>query len=418
MNGELVAFEEWAGDRTRLTATRLVLFAQDRWLVHDRVSLEPGVRFEHNRGSVPGVPEDFGTDAIALRLGVAWDLTGAQSTVVRAHYGRYHDPLYGNVYSYTQPDAHSPHIFYEVADGRARELFRFVEEVNLPGPSSLKQSHVDQWVAGVERAIGSNTTVQARYIGRRFGNYIGWIDRRIGDWTPHEVRDPGIDGTPGTADDGGVFTVYQVYGTGNDVSDRALELGNPDGAYRRYDAMQLMATRRFADAWQYQLSYTWSRSSGTVGNEHHTNATFFSTNPGGVGANPARRNAPPAPPMYDYSELKALGSYRPPWLGGFTVAGVARWHSGTNWQRTPIVTSFPVEPLGARRTPSLGGVDVRVEKTFRVRQHGTLGIYVDGFNVTNIGRATAFEAMSGPTFGQVSGWTDPRTLRLGLRYSF
>ena len=173
LDGEVVAYEEWAGDHTQATARRAVFFAQDRWAVHDRVTLEPGVRFEHNRGSVPGVPDAFGTDALALRLGVAWDLTGTQSTVVRGHYGRYHDPLYGGVYSYTQPNAHSPHIFYQVVDGQPQELFRYVEEVNLPGPSSLKASHVDQWVAGVERAVGQNTTVQAQYIGRRFGNFIG-----------------------------------------------------------------------------------------------------------------------------------------------------------------------------------------------------------------------------------------------------
>ena len=159
--------------------------------MHDRVTLEPGVRIEHNRGSVPGVPEDFGTDAVALRFGIAWDVTGTQSTVVRGHYGRYHDPLYGGVYTYTQPNAHSPHTFYQIVDGQPVELFHYVEEVNLPGPSSLKASHVDQWVAGVERAFGPNTTLQAQYIGRRFGNFIGWIDRRLADWIPYDVQDPG-----------------------------------------------------------------------------------------------------------------------------------------------------------------------------------------------------------------------------------
>ena len=201
----------------------------------------------------------------------------------------------------------------------------------------------------------------------------------------------------GTADDGGMVTMYQSYGTAADVSDRALELGNPDGAYRRYDALQLIGTRRFADDWQYQVSYTWSRSSGTAGNEYHTNATYSSMNPNGYGANPNARLAPPAPPVYDYSEFKALGSYRAPWLGGFTVAGVFRWHSGTNWNRvaqvtTPIFASFAAEPMGARRTPSLGSLDLRVEKTFRLQKGTTLGLYVDAFNVTNVGRATGFNA--------------------------
>ena len=100
-----------------------------------------------------------------------------------------------------------------------------------------------------------------------------------------------------------------------------------------------------------------------------------------------------------------------------------RWYSGTNWNRvaqvtSPIFVSFPAEPVGARRTPSLGGLDLRVEKTFRVQEGATLGLYVDAFNVTNVGRATGFNARSGPSFGQVVGWTDPRSMRLGIRGSF
>jgi hypothetical protein len=407
----------------RFSAQRAVAYFQDRWELNDRVTLEPGLRFEHNRGIVPGLTYDFNTSAFAPRIGVAWDLTGRQSTVIRGHYGRYHDPLLGSIYSYTQPNANSPHIYHQVSDGQATEWFRYVEQVNLPGPPSLKQSHVDQWVAGVERALGSHTTVQAQYIGRRFANYIGWIDLRLDEWTSYQVHDPGVDGVPGTSDDGGAFTAYQPYAVGPDVSGRALQLDNPEGASRRYDALQLIASRRFAGGWQYEISYTWSRSTGAVGNEYRTHATAHDTNPGGVGANPAKKHAPPEKPLYDYSEFKALGSYRIPVLGGITLGGAFRWHNGTNWQRyarveTPIPTIFPTEPQGARRTPSLGGLDLRAEKTFRIQQYGTVGLYVDAFNVTNVGRAISYEALSGPRFGQVTGWTDPRTAQLGLRYSF
>jgi len=423
MNGELVAYEDWSGDHMRFSADRAVAYLQDRWELNDRVTLEPGVRYEYNRGVVPGLAYDFTTNALAARLGVAWDVSGKQSMVVRGHYGRYHDPLLGTVYSYTQPNANGQHIYYSVSNGQAEELFRYVEQVNLPGPPSLGQSYVDQFVAGIERALGAHTTVQAQYIGRRFANYIAWIDLRIDEWTSYEARDPGIDGVPGTPDDGGLFTVYQPYALGPDVSGRALQLDNPDGASRLYHAVQLMASRRFASGWQYDVSYTWSRSTGTVGNQYNTHSVFFDTNPGGVGANPAKRNAPPQRPLYDYSEFKALGSYRIPVWGGVTVGGVFRWHNGTNWQRvarvqSPIPTQFAVEPLGARRTPSLGGLDLRVEKTFRVQQYGAVGLYVDMFNLTNVGRATGYDALSGPGFGQVAGWTDPRTMQLGLRYSF
>jgi len=424
VDGEVVQIEEFGGDHTHSTAKRVDLYLEDRWRLNSRVTLEPGIRLELNRGSVPGVSGNYSTSPMAPRFGVAWDVTGAQSTVIRAHYGRYHDPLYGSVYQYTQPHAHSPHIFFQIVDGEPVELFRYIEELPLPAPSALKQSHVDQVVAGVERALNATTTFQVQYIGRRFGNFIGWIDLRLSDWMPVQAQDPGPDGRPGTADDGGPITAYQDYSGGFDISGRSLQLANPGGAYRNYNALQFIATRRFERGWQYQVSYTWSRSRGTIGNEYSTNATSWSTNPNGYGANPNNKYAPPAPPMFDYSEFKALGSYRAPWLGGMTTAAVFRWHSGTHWTRIvqvvgpPAFLRVPAEPVGNRVTPSVGALDLRFEKTFRILRSSTVGLYADLFNATNVGRALTYNQLSGPAFGQVWRWTDPRTGRIGLRYSF
>ena len=328
--------------------------------------------------------------------------------MIRGHYGRYHDPLYGGVYTYTQPNAHSQHTFYQIVDGRPVELFHYVEEVNLPGPRRSKRRMSISLSPGWSAPLVRTQRCRSSTLGRRFANFIGWVDRRLDDWIPYDVRDPGRTACLAPPTMAGTVTVYQSYGSAADVSDRALELGNPDGAYRRYDALQLIGTRRFADNWQYQRRYTWSRSLGNAGNEDHANATYSSMNPGDTVPIPMRAWRRLHRRCYDYSEFKALGSYRAPWLGGFTVAGVFRWHNGTNWNRiaqvrTPIFASFPTEPLGARRTPSLANLDLRAEKTFSLQKGTTLGLYVDGFNLTNQGRATSFNPMSGPSFGRRRG---------------
>jgi len=417
-NGVLVQVETWNGDHPSVTGKHAVLYLQDRWALNDRLTLEPGLRAEFNRGSIPGVASDFTTSAVGLRLGVAWDLTGTQSTVLRAHYGRFHDPLYTDVYSYFQQGVHSPHIFYSVQDGQYTEQFRYTEESAVPPSSSFSQSHVDQWVLTVERAVGRNTTVQVQYVNRRFGDLIGWVDPRIDEWIPYQVRDPGPDGIPGTSDDGGTFTGYQSY-----PGDRTLLLSNPPGAYRQYNGVQLITTRRFADRWQYQVSYSWSRANGTVDDVYGTNATYWSMNPNGFGANKNVEARGAVPPTFDYSEFKAIGSYRPPWLGGFTTGMAFRWHNGTRWQRDAFITDpirigFPAERIGSRTTPSIGGLDLRVEKTFGLRRDSRFGLYADMFNVTNVGRATGYDSGSGPSFGKATTWTDPREGQIGLRYSF
>jgi hypothetical protein len=128
--------------------------------------------------------------------------------------------------------------------------------------------------------------------------------------------------------------------------------------------------------------------------------------------------------QFDYSEFKVLGFFRVPWLQGAVFGGIYRWHTGTRWHRTatvfqPVFADLVAETPNSRRTPSIGLLDVRLEKTFSLpRSPGTFGIYLDALNVTNEGRALVYVRRSGPRFGQPSSWTDPRTIRIGVRYSF
>lgn len=74
------------------------------------------------------------------------------------------------------------------------------------------------------------------------------------------------------------------------------------------------------------------------------------------------------------------------------------------------------EPIGARKSQAYGIVDLRLEKRWPLgSNNGTIGVYLDVFNVTHTGVATRTVQMSGPRFGQPAGWTEPRILRTGGR---
>lgn len=123
----------------------------------------------------------------------------------------------------------------------------------------------------------------------------------------------------------------------------------------------------------------------------------------------------------DFSELKILGTYRVPVWGGFNVSGVYRSHSGTTWARLFQASGFSIraEPRGSRRLPSITSLDLRAEKTWDgFGTPGTFGLFVDLFNVTNEGAVTSVNPFSGPSLGEPFTWTDPRTIRAGLRYAF
>jgi len=123
------------------------------------------------------------------------------------------------------------------------------------------------------------------------------------------------------------------------------------------------------------------------------------------------------------SELKLEAVYHLSWLGGTTVSSIVRIESGPPWRRT---ASFPglgrpetviVEPFVTQYLSAQRVVDLKLEKTARMHR-SSIGFYVDVFNITNQGIATGLNSLSGPYFGNPTGWTTPRAMRLGSRFSF
>ena len=75
-------------------------------------------------------------------------------------------------------------------------------------------------------------------------------------------------------------------------------------------------------------------------------------------------------------------------------------------------------PRGSRRAPSFGTLDLRVEEQVSLGHGRRAGVYVDAFNATNVGKPTAFRMLSSSFFGQPAAWADPRTVRIGARFTF
>ena len=95
-----------------------------------------------------------------------------------------------------------------------------------------------------------------------------------------------------------------------------------------------------------------------------------------------------------------------------------RWHR-IAFVSVPAFASLAAETPYSRQTPSIGTLDLRVEKTFQPHSPGQMfGLYLDVLNATNLGQALAFVRFSGPQFGVPAQWTEPRTIRIGIRYTF
>jgi len=410
------------------TTGRTVAYAQDVWSPHERITVSPGVRLEWNRGSVPNKPNVFRTHTIGPRLGLAWELTADHRTVARLHYGRYFDAIFASRIMQSDSTELHPSIFATVVGpDQFVEISRTPPNLRFAIDDNLRHSHVDQLVAGVERELFADFSIQTQYIRRRFADYMGMIDTQS-IYQPAQRVDPGPDGRLNTADDGGLIDVF----ASTNRADRFLLYTNPPGAYNHYDAVQVVGRKRYSRNWQMQSSYTWSKTRGTVGNRWHVNAARFDLGAPGRFVNPnSNINAFGRATFDPTHEVKLLGSYRVSAWGGTMLSGVYRYTPGQAWGRRAPIRGLPqgnenvrIEPVGTRRAPAINNLSLRAEKTLTLpRSGGTLGLFLDAFNVWNQGvpdsdARNAIMDNSGATFGEPIAWLDPRMFRAGLRLSF
>jgi hypothetical protein len=377
---------------------------------------------------VPNQRDVFSTTTIAPRLGVAWELTGDHRTVARAHYGLYFDTIFSSRIMQEDVTDVQP-SYYLAIEGpdQFRELSRNIPQDRFAIDADLDHSHVKQLVLGVERELFSDVSLQVQYIRRRFDTFMGIIDTGS-IYAPVRLRDPGPDGRPNTSDDGALLDVFNLTNPGNSFN----LYTNPEGAFNKYDAVQMVGRKRYAGVWQLQASYTWSRNRGTVGNRWHVNAARYDLGAPGRFVNPNLNiNAYGRASFDPTHEAKAFGTYRMPYWGGTLLSAVYRYTTGQAWGRTAFVQGFTqgrqrirIEPQGTRRLPAVHKLDVRLEKTTSLpARRGTLGLFIDVFNVWNQGvpdsdNVAAVNDFSGPQFGEPQTWVDPRMLRIGLRLAF
>jgi outer membrane receptor protein involved in Fe transport len=419
----------WEGYVTTANTKRTSLYAQDTWSVNDRLTLNPGIRLDINRGSVP-TGTVLKNHALAPRLGLAFDVLGDHSTVVRAHYGRYYDSLFGGQFEFMDLSQQHPKITAEVlGTNRFLEIDRRDPKNNLGIDPKLRQSYADQFLVGIERELFPNFSATVQYIRRNFRDFMGFVDTGS-TYVPVQKQDPGPDGKLSTADDGKLLTVYNKTNPGHEF----MLFTNPDNAFRDYDGFQLIGTKRYARNWQAQASYTWSHARGTVDNRSGTNSGGGGTQGLGQGAgfsNPNHSINIDGHMRFDPTHaFKVDGTYRVPAFGGFNVSAFYRYTTGLAWGRTASIRGLNqgsetvrIEPIGTRRTDAVSYVDFRAEKTFPFGSSRSAGVFLDLFNLNNQGvndnasRTSVIES-SGTSFGNPNVWVGPRLARLGFRLVF
>jgi hypothetical protein len=421
-------------------------YAQDTWRVNERLTLNIGLRFDRYTTFLPeqsGPPVGrFTTQQVdfpaidnlltwnlwAPRLGATYDLFGNGRTVAKFNFGRYWWNPGTSIATDTNPNAPDWFRRHAWTDRNGNRLWDPGEEGQLNtsrgGVGSavvdpdLDDQVTDEIATWLEHEIVTNVGMRMGYVYRRIGNLnVLFNANRPFDAfnVPITIRDPGIDGALGTADDA------TLQGFNLSEAARVLPVLNRRQnlpGESEFHNLEFVVTKRATGRWSLQGSfgYRWNldNDTGYFGNNLRTLQ---------APANP-NETINTTDGRYEFTtySAKVNGTFRA--MYGIRLTPALRFQSGQPYGRTFLATAtnginygsqrILAEPIDTRRQDHITVFDIRVEKDIRFVGR-TLSPFMDLYNISNSDAASNINWSGGSSFQLPSTIIGPRIMRVGVK---
>ncbi len=410
----------WDGYLKDNINNRMSLFAQDAWNPAKRLTVNAGVRYDHFGGFNKHLDETvFRTNAIAPRLGFAYDIAGNGKTVVRGHYGWYFDGAKSSYYDLLDPQI-TPKFGVNLNPDLSFDGDPFITTpgTNHTMDSDIKHPRLKQTILGVDHELFRNFAVGVTGVWRDNDQFIDDVLTN-GQFTTRVVPDPGPDGAVGTADDNPSNTVT-TYRQTNDPADNQFLITNVPEAFRRYRGLEISATKRMSNSWSGQFSWVVSKITGNYDNTSQLgNGTTFDD----PNLDPRLMPNLTGRLTRDNTHIaKLLGLYKAPW--DLTLSGIFFYTTGNTFARTVRVAlpqgrqNLLFEPRGSQRLDDQPRLDFRAEKGIKLAPGKRATVSLEAFNLFNNSAITAQNTRSSATYGQPTAIVAPRAFRLGFSFKY
>jgi outer membrane receptor protein involved in Fe transport len=239
-------------------------FVQDSWRVKDKLTINPGLRYEQEKLAGTLISDFSLKNNWAPRVGATYDLTGDDRTKVYGSYGRYYARIPNDLAarSLSADDSTSRADYFDAGLTQPIPNGLLAGDVTnhfvLQGLAAdtidpnAKLSYTNEYIVGVDREIMPNTSLGVRYTHRNIGRVLEDVAA-----FPVVAYDLGVPGTES------VEYILTNPNSSTAVSPQAAFLGAKfDDPVHKYQAVEVTLHRRFANNWSAMASYRWSRLRG------------------------------------------------------------------------------------------------------------------------------------------------------------
>jgi hypothetical protein len=436
----------------------LGLFFQDAWQANRHVTLNLGLRFDHNVGTLPAqsagqrtfvgpasYPESspINQNIAVWRTGLSYDPWADGQTAIKASYSRYGlqvgidrvtnvNPLSATSQTCPWADlngdgAAEPN---EITTSRCSGFPGL--SVKYADPNGPKWPHSDEVTAGIERQVMKDTRVGVMFYYRTNRDQIGTVNAAAppSAYVPVSVNIPnGPGGTVGSPKPT-TATVYnllpQYLGLQNSI------IGNQPFLDTTYKGVEFTASKRLSNKWQMVAGLTVGANRGGINSSSAGQSATISTTTGGDLNDPNFTQYTNGIVGSDSTvAFRLSGSYELPYK--INVAGSVVSNTGYPYISTYNLTqalaaqqgitltrsaqTILLSDRGDERLPSTTLVDLRFSRAFA---WGTRRISPQ-FDIYNLMNAYTVQSLTngvGSTYLRPTSIVAPRIMRIGVAVNF